>query len=99
LREEETQYELAPAKFSLGRIVATPAALQVLSEIDIRTALARHIRGDWGDLDKRDKAENELALEEGFRLLSAYSTASGKKFWVITEADRSVTTVLLPEDY
>ena len=65
----------------------------------IQTALKRHLRGDWGDLDKDDKTENELSLEKGFRLLSAYKGANGTKFWIITEADRSYTTVLLPSDY
>ena len=99
LGEEVADYEVVPAKFSLGKIVATPNALRTLSELDIRTSLARHVRGDWGDLDKHDKAENELSLKEGFRLLSSYTTADGTKFWIITEADRSATTVLLPEDY
>jgi len=99
LRDDVSDYETVPAKFLLGRIVATPNALEVLTEIAIRSALARHMRGDWGDLDEHDKAENELSLAQGFRLLSAYQSAEGTKFWVITEADRSVTTVLLPEDY
>jgi hypothetical protein len=99
LGEETGDYEVAAAKFPTGRIVATPNALRSLSELDIRTSLARHVRGEWGDLDEHDKAENELSLREGFRLLSAYRTADGTKFWIITEADRSATTVLLPKDY
>jgi len=99
LRDNVSEYETVPAKFLLGRIVATPKALEVLTEIDIRTALARHMRGNWGDLDDDDKAENELSVTQGFRLLSAYQSAEGTKFWVITEADRSITTVLLPEEY
>jgi len=86
-------------KFMLGQVVATPGALEVLSREEIAKALSRHVSGDWGDLCKEDKGENELALKEGFRLLSAYKSGKGKKFWVITEADRSVTTVLLPEEY
>ena len=86
-------------KFPLGRTVITPAALEALSDTDVRSALARHVTGDWGELDEDDQAENELSLREGFRLLSAYMSASGTKFWIITEADRSVTTVLLPSDY
>lgn len=89
----------APVKFPLGQLVATPAALAELTHEDIQTALKRHLRGDWGDLDKEDKTENELSLEKGFRLLSAYKGANGTKFWIITEADRSYTTVLLPSDY
>jgi len=87
------------AKFNLGRIVATPNALAQLAQPDITLALCRHITGDWGELDEHDRQENELSLREGYRLLSAYHTTNGTKFWIITEADRSVTTILLPEDY
>jgi len=62
-------------------------------------ALQRHVAGDWGELDEEDKKANDGALQTGERLLSAYQSATGTKFWIITEADRSVTTVLLPEDY
>lgn len=89
----------APVKFPFGQLYATPAALESLTHDDIQTALKRHLRGDWGDLDRDDKIENELSLAKGFRLLSAYQGANGTKFWIITEADRSVTTVLLPADY
>ena len=61
--------------------------------------LERHARGDWGDLSEEDKQENELAVEQGFRILSAYHTSKGCKLWVITESDRSVTTILLPDEY
>jgi hypothetical protein len=61
--------------------------------------LVRHIAGDWGDVDAHDRRENELSLVHGFRLLSAYTLNSGTKIWIITEADRSVTTVLLPKEY
>ncbi|MDE3075945.1 MAG: plasmid related protein [Chloroflexota bacterium] len=61
--------------------------------------LFRHVSGDWGELDEEDKAENELSLREGFRLLSAYTLRNGEKIWIITEADRSVTTLLLPDEY
>lgn len=87
------------AKFRLGHIVATPNALEHLSQADILSGIQRHQAGDWGDLDDHDRQENELSLTQGFRLLSAYHAESGTKFWIITEADRSVTTVLLPEDY
>ncbi len=63
------------------------------------TAINRHVRGDWGNLDEAGRLENELSLREGFRLLSAYRSVAGVKFWVITEADRSATTILLPEEY
>lgn len=62
-------------------------------------ALARHARGDWGDVSADDRRENELSIKEGFPLLSAYHMIGGRKFWVFTEADRSSTCVLLPEDY
>ena len=61
--------------------------------------LARHVTGDWGDLCDEDKAENELSVEQGFRILSAYELQTGTKLWVITEADRSATTFLLPDEY
>lgn len=83
----------------LGRIVITQGALHALTEEDVRVALRRHMRGDWGELGSEDWAENELSLKEGFRLLSAYKSKAGVKFWVITEADRSATTILLPNEY
>ena len=61
--------------------------------------LQRHAAGDWGEVDAHDKAENEYSLQQGFRLLSAYRLADGTKIWIITEADRSATTLLLPEEY
>jgi hypothetical protein len=86
-------------KFPLGQVVITPAALDALDPQDVTAAIRRHVTGDWGDLDEHDRRENELSLQQGFRLLSAYASQCGTRFWVITEADRSVTTVLLPEDY
>ena len=85
--------------FPLGRVVATRNALQTLAREDIAKALDRHSAGDWGECCRDDWEENEFALREGFRILSVYHAANGVKFWVITEADRSATTVLLPEDY
>lgn len=99
LHDDVSDYVSAAAKFSPGQLVATPNALRSLDEVDIRAGLNRHLRGDWGDLDDEDIAENELSLVKGFRLLSAYKAANGTKFWIITEADRSATTVLLPADY
>ncbi len=87
------------AKFPLGQIVATPGVLQELTNEDVTTAIRRHVQGDWGELGEHDRQENELSLREGYRLLSAYTSKGGIKFWVITEADRSVTTVLLPSEY
>lgn len=86
-------------KFELGRLVITPAAMKVIPEGEVHMALVRHAANDWGDLDEHDRRENELSLDQGFRLLSVYHTAAGVKFWVITEADRSSTCVLLPDDY
>ena len=87
------------AKFRIGHIVATPNALTKLAQDDILAGIRRHQAGDWGDVPEEDREENELSLQQGFRLLSAYSSAQGVKFWIITEADRSSTCVLLPEDY
>jgi hypothetical protein len=86
------------ARFLPGRIVITPGALAALSVEAVQAALRRHLSGDWGDVDRHDAAENDLSLQQGFRLLSAYRDGD-TKFWIITEADRSATTILLPEDY
>jgi len=87
--------------FELGQIVATPGALAALKKAGQQPGefLTRHINRDWGDLDEEDRKENEYGLEHGFRLLSAYKTNAGDRLWLITEADRSVTTFLLPEEY
>ena len=88
-------------RFSLRQVVATPGALRAL-EISGESPLEylrRHVSGDWGELDEEDRRENELSLREGFRLLSSYRLKTGEKLWIITEADRSVTTLLLPEEY
>jgi len=90
--------DLGP-RFPLGRIVITPNAMQSVPQQDVLNALRRHAKGDWGEVDEHDQRENELSLKEGFRLLSAYRASNGVKFWIISEANRSVTTVLLPEDY
>jgi hypothetical protein len=85
----------------MGRPAITPAAEAALNAAGIHPVrlLARHIHGDWGDVLAEDMATNELALLSGARLLSSYTIPGGRKVWVITEADRSVTTILLPEDY
>ena len=87
--------------FSLGRVVATPGALEALKESGEmpRLYLDRHVSGDWGELDRQDKLANTRALKAGDRLLSSYKTARGTKLWVITEADRSSTCLLLPDEY
>lgn len=90
---------LANCRFLLGQTVITPNALAQLRSADVRQSLHRHQSGDWGDVDEHDRAANEQALDHGERLLSVYHSEGGVKFWVITEADRSATTVLMPEDY
>ena len=87
--------------FPPGQIVATPGALRLLEETNKSPLefLSRHLRGDWGDVCPEDKMENELSLKQGFRLMSSYPITDTEKLWVITEADRSVTTLLLPEEY
>jgi hypothetical protein len=85
-------------KVPLGRIVATPQALEFLSQEDILSGIRRHEAGDWGELPEQDRQANDRALIEGTRILSVYPS-NGVRFWIITEADRSATTVLLPEDY
>ena len=86
-------------KFDLGQLVITPAALEAVPADDICNAINRHVCGDFGDLDAADQRENELALRSGLRLLSVYHATDGTKFWLITEADRRLTTILLPSDY
>lgn len=73
--------------------------MQSLTNFDILSALGRHQAGDWGEVTESDSEENEFSLANGLRLLSAYTSTDGEKFWIITEADRSYTTVLLPGDY
>ena len=87
--------------FPLGRLVATPHALQVLEthHVDPLSLLQRHVSGDWGDLDPVDRQTNHDALQDGDRLFSSYHLTPEVRVWVITEADRSVTTLLMPEDY
>ena len=95
------------AKFDLGPIVATPAALEVLRKNNSTGLeyLARHALGDWGELDEEDKKANEAALQTGARLLSAYILPDGEKLWIITDAEiddqhhRQATTLLCPSDY
>ncbi len=84
----------------LGRVVATPGALKLLSEIgqDPFGYIARHAAGDWGELCAFDRRQNEIALREGYRVLSSYPIGT-ERVWVITEADRSITTILLPKEY
>ncbi|GIW76734.1 MAG: hypothetical protein KatS3mg104_1797 [Phycisphaerae bacterium] len=90
---------LSDPKFPLGHLVITQNALDVLDETSVAECVARHAAGDWGELCEADRRENERALLCGLRLFSVYCDAAGRKLYVITEHDRSVTTVLLPEDY
>ena len=87
--------------FRLGRLVATPGALHALFEAGetFHPYLKRHWACDWGDLDPEDKEANDRAVKVGNRILSAYHTERGQKLWIITEADRSATTLLLPNEY
>ena len=86
-------------KFPLGQIVITRNAADTLPPEDVAAAMRRHARGDWGELDDHDRQANQSALKDGSRLLSAYRASNDVKFWIITEWDRTSTTVLLPEDY
>jgi hypothetical protein len=91
----------APPRFALGQVVATPGALAALSQAN-QTPLAflqRHQAGDWGEVSPTDKQENDFSVEQGFRILSAYPLNTGVKLWLLTEADRSYTTLLLPHEY
>jgi hypothetical protein len=87
--------------FDLGQVVATPGALAALERAHQAPGefLARHVSGDWGEVPREDKTENEFSLLNDTRILSAYRTKLGERLWILTEADRSVTTILLPEEY
>ena len=86
-------------RFDLGRIVMTRDALASLTLKDVNTALRRHRACDWGDVDPEDQVENDFSLTRRLRLISVYYAEDATKFWIITEADRSATTILLPEEY
>lgn len=93
-------------KFTMGQIVATPAALEAIAESGQTPShfLDRHVRGDWGEVDHGDAALNDQSLVDGSRILSAYRTSKGTRIWIITEATddegkREATTILLPEEY
>lgn len=102
LKEREPRERPADAAlFSLGRITSTPAAIAALERSGQHPMMfaLRHQRGDWGAICEEDKRLNAASVSNGTRILSAYDTALGERLWVITEADRSSTTVLLPEEY
>jgi hypothetical protein len=85
--------------FSVGEVVQTRGSMNVFTHGEVLGCLLRHANGDWGDLTEEDKQANELALKDGERLVSAYKFDDGRKMYIITEWDRSYTTVLLPEEY
>ena len=89
------------SRFALGQTYITPGAEEALIIAGQTTIefLRRHMSNDWGELSDEDVRENDLSLRQGFRVLSAYRTAKGQKLWIITEADRSSTTILLPDEY
>jgi len=92
--------EQLAARFNPGRLLITPGAAGAFNPQEVLAALACHLRGDWGDLGPEDKHENDAALEHGGRLLSAYTRLEDEeRLWIITEADRSATTALLPDEY
>lgn len=88
-------------RFALGSVVATPGALAALERCgaDALTLLSRHQSGDWGEVSAEDGRENEFSVENQFRILSSYRVGADTRIWIITEADRSVTTLLLPDEY
>jgi hypothetical protein len=88
--------------FELGQLVATPGALEVLGELEVSPSelLERHASGDWGAVSAEDARENELSVREGLRIISSYPLGEdARKVWILTEADRSSTCILLPEEY
>jgi len=87
------------SRFELGEFRLTASADKAISSHDIAVALSRHANGDWGDLSDKERAKNDDSLKNGGRLVSLYRNFNGVKFSIVTEADRSATTVLLPEDY
>ena len=100
-RNHTTNHRPTLTRFALGQTFITPGAeeaLQIAGQTEIEF-LRRHMSCDWGELSDDDVQENELSLQKGFRLLSAYQTGKGQKLWIITEADRSATTLLLPSEY
>ena len=100
-RNHNTTRQASVTRFALGQTFITPGAeeaLQIAGQTELEF-LRRHMSCDWGELSDDDLRENELSLKEGFRLLSNYRTVKGHAIWIITEADRSATTVLLPSEY
>ena len=85
----------------MGQIVATPLVVDIFEEADeyYLDYLERHVTGDWSEMDKEDQKENRYSVDKYLRIFSAYTLSNGVKIWIITEADRSATTILLPEEY
>src|SRR5258708_40346455 len=99
--DSNTHRQPSITRFALGQTYVTPGAeeaLMIAGQTGIEF-LRRHMSQDWGDISDEDVRENELSLKGGFRLLSAYRTTKGQKLWIITEADRSSTTIVLPAEY
>lgn len=92
-------FNASEPRFPLGQLNATPSVIERVPPEETGVALMRHAAGDWGNLCEEDKAANDAAVVQGLRILSSYETQGGITFWIITEWDRSSTTVLLPEDY
>jgi hypothetical protein len=98
-REKDEGWLVRAVKFPLGQMLMTPGVQTRVPPSEMMQALRRHARGDWGDVDADDRKANDWSLANGERLLSSYKTTTGVKFWIITERDRSATTVLLPDEY
>ena len=92
------KYNATPL-FNMGQICITPGAMNMISQEEANTFLYRHSHGDWGCISAEDAEENWFSLQNGYRIMSVYTTYDGITVWVITEADRSCTTILLPEEY
>ncbi|MBX9681656.1 MAG: hypothetical protein K2X38_23105 [Gemmataceae bacterium] len=97
--DKDTGVEREAPLFPPGRMCVTDEAFATLVAEDVMKSLLRHLTGDWGDCGKEDWKENDFSLKESLRLFSVYHDRKGTKFWIITEADRSATTVLLPSEY
>jgi hypothetical protein len=96
------QYQMQPVLlFPLGKLVATPGALHLLDQVgaDGYELVLRHQRGDWGSVPPEDAEQNQFAIDNGCRIMSSYFLSQTDRLWIITEADRSATTLLLPEEY
>ena len=100
IKEEYTMATTtSPIRLSLGSVRVTPGVRSALTPNDLITSLARHFEGDWGEGDEHDWKQNDDAVNSGLRILSSYVARDGVKFWIITEHDRSATTILLPNEY